>query len=288
MKTKLFSTLVACVIITSVFSQSNLNDYKYVIVPNKFDFLKQENQYQLNDLTSFLFKKYGFNVLKEGDTYPNDLLANRCTALKANVIKESTMFKTKLKVDLKNCNDRVVFTSRLGESREKEFKTAYNLALRDAFKSFEALNYSYVPNSKNEATIAKNNSEAKNETAQEIQKLKEEIQSLKKKKEEVVTVKKNETKPPTVVISEPITKVEKEQETVIEGLSNILYAQDIENGFQLVDSSPKVVYRIKNTSLNNVFLVENKNAIIYKNGDDWILEYYLNNSLMQETLNIKF
>ena len=68
----------------------------------------------------------------------------------------------------------------------------------------------------------------------------------------------------------------------------MLYAQETENGYQLVDSSPKVVYKIKGTTLKNVFIVEDKNAVLYKNGDSWVVEYYANNILKQEELNIKF
>ena len=277
MKTKLFTALIACFIITNVFSQSNLNDYKYVIVPKKFNFLKQENKYLLNSLTKFLFEKYGFTAIVEGETYPDDFKQNRCMALKSDVLKDSGMFKTKLSVELKDCNDQVVYTSQIGESRIKEYDKAYNEALRNAFKSFETVNYSYVPNSKNEVTVAKKDVETKNEVVQEIQKLKEEIQSLKKEKEEVIEV-----------VEQPVKEIKPAKETVIEGTSNVLYAQEIENGFQLVDSSPKVVYRIKSTNLDNVFLVENKSAIIYKNSDVWVLEFYSNNVLKQETLNIKF
>lgn len=284
MKTKLFTALIACFIITNVFSQSNLNDYKYVVVPKKFDFLKQENQYLLNSLTKFLFEKYGFTALVEGETYPDDYKQNRCKALKSNVLKGSGMFKTKLTVELKDCNDQVVYTSQLGESRIKEYGKAYNEALRNAFKSFEAVNYSYEPSDKNEITTTKNNAETKNEVAQEIQKLKEEIQTLKEEKVKVMDAKTEALQVESVTVKE----VKPEDKSVIEGTSNVLYAQEIENGFQLVDSSPKVVYRIKATGANNVFLVENTSAIIYKKGEDWVLEFYANNTLKQEVLNIKF
>ncbi|WP_341216436.1 hypothetical protein, partial [uncultured Wocania sp.] len=279
--TKLLTTLIACFIITNVFSQTNLNDYKYVIVPKKFDFLKEENQYRMNELGKFLFEKQGFITLMEGENYPDDFKQNRCIGLNSNVLKESGMFKTKLTVVLKDCNDQVIYTSQLGESRIKEYDKAYTEALRNAFKSFEDINYSYVPNNKNVVTVIKKDVETKNEVAQEIQKLKEEIQSLKKENKEVIEVVETKAEVEEIVVV-PV------KETVIEGASNVLYAQVIENGFQLVDSSPKVVYRIKSTNLDNVFLVENKSAIIYKKGDDWILEFYSNNVLKQETLNIKF
>ena len=66
MKIKFFSMLIALIVVSNVYSQSNLNDYKYIIVPNKFDFLKEKDQYQLNSLAAFLFNKYGFLALKRG------------------------------------------------------------------------------------------------------------------------------------------------------------------------------------------------------------------------------
>jgi hypothetical protein len=289
MKVKFFAFFVLCFIATSVFSQTNLNDYKYVVVPKKFDFLKEQDQYQLNSLTEFLFIKYGFETLFEGDDYPEDLINNRCLGLKSDVLKDSGLFKTKLNVELKDCNDKVVYTSEVGESREKEYKIAYNLALRDAFKSFETLNYKYQPNEKI-TSLAKPNTLAKSDVADEIQELKQEIQNLKKEKEKVVVevektaVETPDIKPLTVTVKE----VKKVTEPVIEGESNILYAQEIESGFQLVDSSPKVVYRIKKTNLKDVFLVEDISAIIYKKADSWVIEFYVDNKLKQENLNIKF
>ncbi len=286
MKIKIFSAIIACFIVTTVFSQSNLSDYKYVIVPNKFDFLKEKDQYQLNSLAQFLFNKYGFEALMEGGDYPEDLIRNRCLALRSDVMKGAGMFKTKLTVELKDCNDRLVYTSELGESREKDYAKAYVEALRASFKSIEALNYKYKPNENITALQTTKNSEEKNEVAQEIQELKQEIQNLKKEKEAEIATEK-----PTgaIVAVVPTIKKETRIETgVKEVLSKVLYAQEIENGFQLVDSSPRVVYRIKQTKLDNVFLVENKSAIIYNKGDEWVLEYYANNVLKQDVLNIKF
>jgi hypothetical protein len=284
MKIKCF-VLVLLGIISSAFSQTNLNDYKYVIVPKKYDFLKEENQYQINSLAKFLFQKYGFETLMEGDDYPLDLAKDRCLALKSNLINDSGLFKTKLKIVLKACNDKIVYTSGVGESREKEYDKAYNLALREAFKSLETLNYKYEP----KETIAMVEEQAvateKNETAQEIEKLKQEIEALKQEKiVEVITIEPVNEEPAK---AEVITETPNE-EINSEPVLNVLYAQQIENGFQLVDSTPKVVYKIKKTGLDNVFLVENMNATLYKKGDQWILEYYENSTLKQKALTIKF
>ncbi|GAA4805836.1 hypothetical protein [Litoribaculum gwangyangense] len=288
MKAKFLIIPIAFFIVTSLFSQTSLNNYKYVIVPKKFDFLKAQDQYQLNSLTKFLFEKYGFEAVMEGDDYPEDLVLNRCLGLKSNVIKDSGLFKTKLNIELKDCNDKVIYVSEVGESREKEYKTAYNLALRDVFESFASLNYKYEPSEKIVSSGIK--TIAKSEVSEEIQQLKQEIQQLKNEKEAtVVEVEKTAVEKP-VLKSEVLVvdEVETIKEPIIEGTSNILYAQEIENGFQLVDSSPKVVYIIKKTNLKDVFLIQNNGGIIYKKQDSWVIEYYSGNTLQQDELNVKF
>lgn len=289
MKTKLFSIIVTFFITASVFAQSNINNYKYIIVSNKYDFLKEKDQYQLNSLTKFLFNKYGFEAVMEGSQYPQDLISNRCLALDSDVTKDPGMFKSKLKVELKDCNDKVVFTSKIGESREKDYKTAYNLALRDAFKSIQALNYKYKPNENLTSINRTSQTQVKREAVEEIQQLKKEIQNLKKKKTEVTSVEKPKVGTPKVV-GNPKPKVVVQKpvlETKLDTI-NVLYAQAIDSGFRLVDNAPKVVYRIKNTNLKDVYLVEGKSAIIYKSGDLWFLEYYNENTKFIEKLNIKF
>ncbi|WP_372755442.1 hypothetical protein [Mariniflexile sp.] len=292
MKLKYITILLVFFTASNLFSQKNLNNYKYVIVPVKYDFLKENDQFQLNSLTEFLFKKYGFTPLMEGGSYPADLLKNRCLALKSNLIKDSGMFKTKLAIELKNCNDQIVYTSEMGESREKEYQRAYTEALRSAFEYIEALNYKYVPSEvTNLAGLQE--VEVSSEASKEIERLKQEIASIKNAKEleSKSNVVSDKTVNATVEKSEPKKVIKKEAEIVAQlkkAETGILYAQAIENGFQLVDSSPKVVYKIKKTSIADVYLVENKDATLYKKDNIWVLEYYENNVLKQEELNIKF
>lgn len=280
MKTKFLSLLVMCLVAGSLFAQTNINAYKYVIVPNKYDFLKDKDQYQLNSLTKFLFEKYGFTALKEGDPYPDDLVKNRCLALKSDTQKDAGLFKTKLTVQLKDCNDVVVFTTKLGESREKDFNRAYNEALRDAFTDIEALNYTYEPSE----AVTVQTSVATTNTDQEIQQLKQELEALKAKEAQQVTAA---TVVPVVAVES--VKNEKVVEAEVKEVANsVLYAQEIENGYQLVDATPKVVYKITKTAQPNLYMVNGENAIIYKKGDTWVIEYNTSEGTKQKELNIKF
>ena len=146
MKSKIL--LLFILISSYAFSQS-VNDYQYVIVPVKYDFLSIEDQYGLNTLTKLLLQKYGFKVYLSNEQIPLDV--ERCNFLYANVTENSGMFNTKLKVALKDCKEKVVFETQFGSSREKEFAVAYNQAFRESGKSFDNLNYKY--NGKNNSSI---------------------------------------------------------------------------------------------------------------------------------------
>ncbi|MFN7100118.1 MAG: hypothetical protein ACK4M4_07065, partial [Flavobacterium sp.] len=52
--------LVAFLMLSSLSKAQSVNDYQAVIVPVKFDWLKQENQYRLNTMTKYNLEKAGF------------------------------------------------------------------------------------------------------------------------------------------------------------------------------------------------------------------------------------
>jgi hypothetical protein len=148
MKSKIL--LLFILISSYAFSQS-VNDYQYVIVPVKYDFLSKEDQYGLNTLTKLLLQKYGFKAYLSNEEIPLNTYNQKCNFLYADVIQDKSMFVTKVKVALKDCKKKVVFETQFGSSREKEFAVAYNQAFRESGKSFDKLNYKY--NDKNNSSI---------------------------------------------------------------------------------------------------------------------------------------
>lgn len=119
----------------------HLNSYQYVIIPAEFDFQNGTNQFQLNELLKFLFEKEGFEAFLDNEPIPSEFSSNACRGLRARVRNESGMFRTRLYIELRDCNNIEVFVSREGVSREKDFKKAYQEALRAAFESISELNY---------------------------------------------------------------------------------------------------------------------------------------------------
>jgi len=121
--------------ISEGFTQKSLNDFSYVIVPDKFDFVNEKDKYQLNSLTKFLFNKHGFNAFFESER-PN---AKRCDGLYAVVEGKPAMIRTKVTIILNDCYGDEVYRSEVGKSKLKAYNKTYTAALRQAFLSIEAL-----------------------------------------------------------------------------------------------------------------------------------------------------
>ena len=287
---KLKYLLIVFLILSSgvIIGQRSLNEYKYVIVPNRFEFLNYADQYQLNSLTKFLYKKEGFTTLFVGDVRPEELVDNSCLGLTTRVNNNSGMLNTKLVIELLNCRNEIVFKSTEGRSKEKDYKKGYHEALRRAFKSITQLNYSYKP--------------VKMLDVPETQ-VEKEKESVPKVVKEVVEVKESNVVPKTdEVIKEDkvieniekqkVEEVKNEVETKeladFDPPTNLLYARVKSYGFQLVDSTPKVVYILLKTSTVDVYILKNKNGILFKKDNEWIVEYYEMNELVKLVLKIKF
>ncbi|WP_428223356.1 hypothetical protein [Flavobacterium sp.] len=134
--------LLLTVISFQGFAQS-LNDYKTVLIPAKFSFQKEENQYRINATVKMYLKQKGFDAYLSSDKLPEGFMEYNCNKLYVNAITEGNMFSTRIKFEFKDCKGNVLFTTDLGESREKEYATAYNLATIEAIKTFDKANYKY-------------------------------------------------------------------------------------------------------------------------------------------------
>ena len=270
--------------LTSVFSgaQSDLNAYKYIIIPEKYSFQRFDDQYQLNSLTEFLFNKEGFTTLVDGKR-PNDLYDNPCLGVTVDLLNNSSMFNTKVVLKLVDCKDVVVYTSEEGGSKLKEYKRGYHEAIRKAFQSFKALDHNYdsslavsvkpIDEEKNTESIIESQPNA--EKAALVEKQMESIEEETVDNSEMSNVNLSNNAQDIPAIIEDNTK-------------NVLYAQKISNGFQLVDGTPKVIYKLLKTSKDNVYVLEGKSGIMYKSEGKWFAEYYKSGVLTIEQLTIKF
>ncbi len=300
-----------------------LNEYKYIVVPKKFDGFSKENQYKTSTLVKHLFTQNGFTVVYD-DGLPADLRENRCLGLYVGLIDESSMFTTKTALTLKDCDNAEIFTTAQGRSKSKAYETAFSEAINQAFKSFNGVNYSYkpkqeAPNNEVLTVSYKNDVKQLDETPKDqrgqnplVQEEFTKENQLYKDNRPVDSAyeKASPQENTTNTIQQKATRDEQSYTdsspaqsayTKPSGQANarmdadprkvkVLYAQEITNGYQLVDSDPKIVMKLLKSTSPNVYIAESGNLIgvVYSEAGKWYFEYYQGDQLVSEELGIKF
>ncbi|MDH7460675.1 hypothetical protein QEG73_05275 [Chitinophagaceae bacterium 26-R-25] len=249
---KIVALLLAVSLAVTVRAQNTINSYKYVLVPQRFDFLKTDNQYGLNTLTKALLEGVGFSAFMADETLPAELAANKCNTLKAEVTEKKKFLTTALTLVLKDCQGNIIYKGTEGKSSEKEWAAAYSEALQNAFKSLNTANYKY--DSTKAPQFITNGPVAAPAVA-------------------VATT--------AVAAAIPATVTEN---------SNVLYAQPNPNGYQLIDTTPKKVMTLLKTSQQDVFIADDgaSKGIVFRKNNEWFFECYKEDKLFSQKLNIKF
>ena len=263
---KIAISLLFIITISTYSQQEKINNYKYVIVPQKFKFLKSADQYQTSSLTKFLLKKKGFIVFLSSDRLPNELFNDKCKALTANVIDNSSMFTMKSTIQIKDCFGTILYTSKKGRSKEKDYKKGYHESIRSAYATMSDLEYKYNP--------IKETIELKKDSKVDL------VMPVNKVVPEKVLTKVKEVAPERKEITKEIFSPSTKTET--------LYAQVKPNGFQLVNTVPSIIFHILKTKVKDVFIIKGKNGIMYKNNNTWVAEYYEDDILVIKQYMIKF
>ncbi|SRR5690606_15856124 len=111
----------------------NHTGYPFMVVPDKFDFLEEKDEYNMNSLAKFLLEKRGFATFFASDDKPMEYNLDECGVLKFNLTKEKTFINTKVKITITDCTGKVIAES-YGTTKEKKYERAYNLAMREAFE----------------------------------------------------------------------------------------------------------------------------------------------------------
>ena len=244
--------LIFIIFQTSLYAQTDLNQYKYVSVPDRFDFMKTNDQFQMSSLTQFLLTKKGFTVLESIENYPSDLAANSCLLLDVNVEKIKGFLKTKLEVQFINCKKEVVFRSAIGTSKEKDFKMAYHQAIRAAFDSMEVLNYNYEESAAIDIS-------APIETSTTVL-----------------------PKPSVQTPSAPIVVASVDPVDLPELPKTLIVSTAY--GYDITDANGRVLYSIYQTMEEGIFIIDKLPGIAYKRGKRWVREYVLEKKMVIEPL----
>lgn len=262
------------------FSQT-VNDYKAVVIPMRYELQRTENQYRLQTITKLDLQKAGFQAFYANESIPAEF-QDRCSLLYLDVVKDSGFLTTKVFITFKDCYGLVIFKSGVGMSREKEYEAAYAEALNLAFVSVYELNYKYNGNT---------NFSPKSGGFSQSMPVAVAPQTV------VPTVATPAVAVPVVpavaAVSVPVVAAsipKTEPKTSDDKITGLLYAQPTSYGYQLIDSEPKVVMKVYKTSNPASFMAKKgdiQGALVSKD-NQWFFEYYQNDKLISEKIDVKF
>lgn len=244
-------------LLTSFSFAQSLNDFRAVIVPLKFDFQKNKNEYRVSTLTKHNLAKAGFEAFYTEETNPYD----KCSLLYIDVINVKAFLATKMYFVLKDCNGKEIFKSTTAYTKEKDYQLAYTEVINEAFNSLYAMHYKYTPGATPVVSTSTN------------------LVSIPKPVAVPVPVVSNASAPVSTVVA-----------TNVAANTTVYYAQPTANGYQLVDTTPKVVMKLYKTSKSDYFTAVRdgvQGALLLKD-NEWFFEYYQNDQLMSEKIAIKF
>ncbi|MBO3117260.1 hypothetical protein J4050_10905 [Winogradskyella sp. DF17] len=266
---KIHLVILFCLMFVFAFAQKkSINNYKYIIVPIQFDFSKGKDTWRINTLTKYLFKEEGFEVYFDEQELPKDLFKDRCLALYANVEDVKGGFlKTRVQISLKDCYGEIVMLSKIGESKKKKYKEAYEEGIREAFESIRDLNYTYSPKAKEELKVEDN--VAVSAIAADVSE----------------TFKATDSKAsPEIRIEETTNEVKGKNEK-----SSFLKLKPITLGYEVLNDKGEVTMVLLATSSRDIFIVKDKSAIIYKNADgNFMYSENDGTSIVQKPISIRF
>lgn len=270
--------MLLLLVVSYGFSQP-VNDYKAVVIPMKYDFLKTENQYRLQTITKMNLQKAGFQAFYATETIPAEI-TDRCSILYVDVKKENAFLVSKLFIIFRDCYGTEVYKSSIGKSREKEYEVAYVEALNLAFESLYSLSYKYNGNTNFSSKAGVNALAVPVMAAPAIVSPNSAVPAV------AMTTAAAAAAIPVVAI--PTTSIELQTSDVKS--SGLLYAQPTSYGYQLIDSEPKVIMKVYKTSNSASFMAKKGEVqgVLVSKDNQWFFEYYQGDNLISEKIDVKF
>jgi hypothetical protein len=118
---KNFSVLVFVFLSITSFAQEK----KVIIISNKYEFQKEKNTYNINNMLKAILVSNSYQVFFDDEELPKEIAQNRCKALTGVLVDNSNMFLTKMKFQIKDCQNNLLFETAEVKTREKDIQNAY-------------------------------------------------------------------------------------------------------------------------------------------------------------------
>lgn len=125
-------SILLFIILISIAKAQSVSDYKYIAFPSEFNDFKENKSYGLSVILEKALKSKKYTVLPESkSSWPAEAQTNPCRILNADVLNDKSMFRNKIILEFKDCNNKVITTEK-GSSTIKEFEPGFQDALKIA------------------------------------------------------------------------------------------------------------------------------------------------------------
>jgi hypothetical protein len=117
---KILALLIALFSIIS-FAQKK----QIILISSKFDFQKEKNSYNINNMLKAILTSNNYEVYFDDAVLPIEIAQNRCNALTGVLVDNSNLFLTKVKLQIKDCQNNLLFETAEVKSREKNIQDGF-------------------------------------------------------------------------------------------------------------------------------------------------------------------
>ena len=114
------------VLLIALFSIISFAQKKQIIlISSKFDFQKEKNSYNINNMLKAILTSNNYEVYFDDAVLPIEIAQNRCNALTGVLVDNSNLFLTKVKLQIKDCQNNLLFETADVKSREKNIQDGF-------------------------------------------------------------------------------------------------------------------------------------------------------------------
>ena len=136
---KKLSILFSIFLVVLIKSQT-VSDYKYIVIPSEFTDFKDSKSFGLTTIIEKSLGSKKYVVLSESKSeWPSEALQNPCGILSADLSDDSNMFKNRVILQFKDCNNKVLLSQKANSSI-KDFEPGFQDAVKNAMVSVPVSN----------------------------------------------------------------------------------------------------------------------------------------------------
>ena len=118
---KNFAILVLVLFSINLVAQQN----KVIIISNKYEFQKEKNTYNINSMLKAILVSNNYQVFFDDEELPFEIAQNKCNALTGVLIDNSNLLVRKIKFQIRDCQNNLLFETAEVKTREKDIQNAY-------------------------------------------------------------------------------------------------------------------------------------------------------------------